>query len=63
MAVAVAVAVLHNTKAGDNCLALSQADSGIHVSLAISNQPYSLGSVTATPVMSVSLTVVLREIF
>lgn len=50
-----AVAVLRNMKAGDNCLALNQADSGTHISPAISNQRCSLGCATATPVVSVSL--------
>lgn len=39
----ISVALLHNMKASDNYLALSQADSGIHISLAISNQPYQTG--------------------
>lgn len=58
-----AVAVLHNTKTGDNYVSLSQADQVIHFSLAISNQPYSPVSVTVTSVMSVDLTLILREIF
>lgn len=44
-------------------MSLSQADRVIHFSQAISNQPYSQGSVTVTLVMSVDLTLILREIF